>query len=153
MTYRQTLIASVMLVAAGCGILSPGGGPRSDLEENRERWEAFRPTSYSVTIERLCFCGVEARGPVQVTVQGTEVIERVYTDSGEPVAENLAHVFPGIDGLFDFLLEALDGDAHEIRVTYDQGTGIPTDVWIDYDENMIDEEQGFSVTLPLVTHP
>lgn len=49
--------------------------------------------------------------------------------------------------------DVIDRDAHELRVTYDQSTGIPVDIWIDYDEHIADEEQGYSVTLPIDTDP
>ena len=148
--YRKPA-AFVLPLLAACGILSPDGGVRSELEENRDRWEEGRPTRYAVTIERNCFCTPDGRGPVTVTVDGPAVTARVYSDSGEPVPDGLAHVFPSIDGLFDFVLDALDRDAHEVRVTYDAGTAIPISVSVDYEENAIDEEVGFTVTLPLVT--
>lgn len=153
MTHRRTLLLAVALTAAGCGILEPGGGLRGELDDNRERWESLRPASYAVVVERLCFCGVEARGPVRVLVQGTIPTERTYTDSGVVVSAELAPFFPTIDGLFDVLADALDRDAHEVSVTYDEETGIPVDVWIDYEENTADEELGFAVTLPIDTDP
>ena len=57
------------------------------------------------------------------------------------------------DDLFDVLMDAFDRDAHEVRVTYDEATGIPADIWIDYEENTADEELGFAVTVPIDTDP
>lgn len=153
MRYHACLTVALALIAGGCGIVDPGGGERDELEENRELWESVRPEAYSVVIERLCFCPTEARGPVRVTVQGTTPLERVYTDSGVAVSSDLGPFFPTIDGLFDVLEDALARDAYELRVTYDSATGIPVDVWIDYDEFTADEEQGFAVTVPISTDP
>jgi hypothetical protein len=148
---RNLLGGIVVAGITGCGILSPDGGVRSELEENRERWEGARPTSYSVTVERLCFCGPDWRGPVRIRVEGATAVERVYVDSGLPVGADAAPFFPTVDGLFQVILDALDRDAHEIRVSYDPGTGIPFDIWIDYEENTVDEELGFTVVLPIET--
>ena len=153
MSHRRYLLFALILTAAGCGILDPDGGQRGELDDNRERWESVRPAAYAVVVERLCFCGGEARGPVRVLVQGTIPTERTYTASGQAVSAELAPFFPTIDGLFDVLADAFDRDAHEVRVTYDEETGIPVDVWIDYEENTADEELGFSVTLPIDTDP
>jgi len=151
--HRRRLIFALALGAAGCGILDPAGGARGDLDDNRALWESTRPASYAMVVERLCFCGVEARGPVRLTVQGQAATGRVYVDDGAPVSSDFAQLFPTIDGLFDVIEDALDRDAHEIRVTYDAATGIPGDVWIDYSEQTADEEQGFSVTLPIDSDP
>ncbi len=156
--WRRVMMAVALTLTltsavAGCGILDPDGGARDELEDNRDRWESTRPASYAMVVERLCFCGEEARGPVRVTVQGSTPTERVYTGTGEPVSPEFAGLFPTIDGLFDVIEDALDRDAHEVRVTYDLTTGIPADIWIDYDDHIADEETGFSVTLPIDTDP
>jgi hypothetical protein len=70
-------------------------------------------------------------------------------DSGEPVPGDLAPHFPTVDGLFDVIKDAMDRDVHQLRVTYDGDTGIPVDIWIDYEANAVDEELGYQVTLPL----
>jgi len=146
---RARVVAAAALLApalsSGCASSDPLDDPRSELETNRARWVADRPTAYSYTLERLCFCGPEARGPVVVTVQGASVTERVYVGSDEPVAPALEDLYPSVDGLFEVLEEAMDRDAHRIEVTYDVGTGIPLDIWVDYAENVADEELGFAV--------
>ena len=134
----------VMLVA--CSDLGPGEGPLAQLEQNRERWQLLRPPSYQYGVERICFCGLESRGPVRVTVTGDDVTDRTYVDSGDPVPPLLADLFPTVDGLFDVLLDAIERDAHRIDVTYDPISGVPLDLWIDYQETLADEELGFSVT-------
>lgn len=146
---RRIGTLAFLVTAAGCGILEPDGEARSDLEVNRARWEEVRPQSYSMVLTRLCFCAPVGIGPVRIQVVGTTAVERVYVDSGEPVSESLAPHFPTVDGLFDVLEDALDRDAHQIRVTYDEDTGIPVDLWIDYEANVADEELGYQVALPL----
>lgn len=131
---------------AGCADL----GPRNHdlLEEvraQRRAWEAWRPASYVYEVERLCFCGVEWRGPVRVRVDAGQVVGQEYVDGGESVTSAAAPWFPGVEGLFDILEDALDRDAHQVQVTWDPVSGAPQDFWIDYDANIADEEQGYRI--------
>ena len=137
---------AVLLMLGACSDLGPPDGPRAELELNRETWERLRPSSYQYVVERLCFCGLEARGPVRVIVVGDDVSERTYADSGDPVPAAFGELFPSVDGLFDVLLDAFEREAHRIDVTYDPISGVPLDLWIDYLETVADEELGFSVT-------
>ena len=82
---------------------------------------------------------------MRVTVDGETVVSQLYGD-GRAVDATAAGWFPSVDGLFVVLLEAFDEGAHEIRVTYDPQLGVPVDLWIDYSQNTIDEELGFTVT-------
>ena len=150
---RYALAVAALLGVAGCTDLGPEVGAVNDLEEARARWESARPTSYVFALERLCFCGLESRGPVRVRVQGTVAVERVYVDSGDPVQAAMAEQFPTVDGLFDILASALAGEAHEVRVTYDPALGVPTDFWIDYMEFAADEELGMRVTEEVEADP
>jgi hypothetical protein len=149
MSLKHIGTLALLATASGCGILDPDDGARSDLEVNRERWESVRPQSYSMVLRRLCFCIEAAIGPVRISVVGTTATQRVYVDSGEPVPGDLAPHFPTVDGLFDVIKDAMDRDVHQLRVTYDGDTGIPVDIWIDYEANAVDEELGYQVTLPL----
>jgi hypothetical protein len=120
-------------------------GLHAQVEANRVIWVAQRPADYGYEIERLCFCGVEARGPVVVTVAGGQVVTRVFTDGSGDVPADFASLFPAADGLFDILADALDREAHEVRVTWDDETGLPVDFWIDYIEFAVDEEVGYRI--------
>ncbi len=117
-----------------------------ELDRNKALWERVRPSKYVFDVERLCFCGVEARGPVRVEVSAGRVSVRTYVDSREPVPSTYESLFPSVDGLFELLVDAMERDAHQIEVTYDRETGVPIDLWIDYVENVADEELGFRVT-------
>ena len=137
---------ALLVMLGACSDLGPAGGPRAELLRNRETWQRLRPSSYQYGVERLCFCGLEARGPVRVTVVWGDVSDRTYVDSGDPVPAPLGDLFPTVDGLFDVLLDAIEREAHRIDVTYDPISGVPLDLWIDYLETVADEELGFSVT-------
>jgi hypothetical protein len=142
----RVLTAMAVLATSGaCGDLGPGDGPFEELTRNQERWQQQRPATYQYGVERLCFCGVEARGPVRVTVTGDDVTDRSYIDTGEPVPALFEDLFPTVDGLFDVLRDAIEREAHRIDVTYDPISGVPLDLFIDYEQNVADEELGFRV--------
>lgn len=143
---RNALTALACVGFTACSDMGPDVGLLAELEQARARWESARPTSYVFAVERLCFCGLESRGPARVRVQGDIVIERVYVDTGAPVPASFADSFPTVNGLFDLLRSAIEGGAHEVRVTYDPVLGVPEDFWIDYLEYAIDEELGIRVT-------
>ena len=89
--------------------------------------------------------GGRSRAGVRDGVDGETVASQLYGD-GRPVNAVAVGWFPSVDGLFAVLLEAFDEDAHEIRVTYDPQLGVPINFLIDYSQNTIDEELGFTVT-------
>jgi hypothetical protein len=86
---------------------------------------------------------------VRVSVDGTDVTERVFVDSDLPVTGTQAEGFPAVEGLFDLIRSAIEDRAHELDVTYDPALGVPVAFWIDYDEMVIDEELGMTVTEPI----
>jgi hypothetical protein len=149
MTTRTLLpVLPLALLLAGCSDQGPEVvGLQAEIEANRVIWVAQRPADYVYEIERLCFCVVEARGPVVVTVKGGQVVARTFTDGGGGVPADLASLFPAADGLFDILEDALDREAHEVRVTWDDETGLPVDFWIDYMEFAVDEEVGYRIVV------
>lgn len=146
---RSHLGATVLLVAGAmvaCDSVGPGDGPLDELARNRALWEQAEPTDYSYAINRLCFCGFEARGPARVVVQNGVVVEQVYVDTGDPVVTQFADLFPAVEGLFDILESAYQQDAADVQVTYDPDTGVPIDFSIDYIANAADDEVGYAVT-------
>jgi hypothetical protein len=137
---RSVLTALGLAALAGCSDQGPDAGLREEIERNRDRWVALQPTSYEYEVEVLCFCGVEARGPVTVSVQDGVVVARTYTDTGQPVSSTFEDSFPSVAGLHEILLDAVDGGAFSVDVTWQETTGIPLQFRIDFVENAVDEE-------------
>lgn len=130
---------------ASCDPQGPGVVLLDELARNRARWAEVEPPEYSYGVERLCFCGFAATS-VRVTVADGVVTDRTFVESGEPVPEQIADLFPSVDGLFEVLLDAIERNVHSIAVTYDPDAGVPLDIAIDYEANVADEELGFRVT-------
>lgn len=144
---RAPLLALLLstLGVATCDVSGPGLSELHELSTNRARWSRVGPDAYSYAVRRLCFCAGPALVAVRVTVLEDGTVERVYVETGEEVPEELQELFPTVDGLFDVLADAFDRNAHSVEVTYDPSSGAPLDIFIDYRENVADEELGFDV--------
>lgn len=118
-------------------------GPQA-LAASRARWEAQRPGDYRFTYTRSCFCPPQYRGPFDVTVRGGAVADVAYEGEGEPIDRPLTE-YQTVDDLFALIAEAYARDAARVDATYDPTTGQPTEVYIDYNEQMADEEVGFTI--------
>jgi len=145
---RFFALGALVLLASvgGCDLISePHGGLLDEIEANRATWEAQRPQNYTYVLQHRCFCGQEAIGPVEVEVQGTTVVRRTYTGSGEEVSAQFESAFPIVEVLFTLLEEAAEADADDIQASFDPVLGVPVDFFIDYSDNIADEERGYEV--------
>ena len=141
----RPLALLLLLAAASCSDQGPPPGVDEEIVANYVLWQATRPASYRYTVERQCFCSEEWRGPVVVEVVGDQVVARSYAGTGAPVPTDAAEVFPSVDGLYRILEDAVQAGAHQIQVTWDSATGLPLSFWIDYEERVADEEQGYQI--------
>lgn len=143
MRHLPNLILSLLVL--GCADAGPGPGLRREVEVHQALWRASRPSVYTYGLFRSCFCPVEYLGPVTVGVVEGRAVSARYTDSGEPVVADAVELFPSVDGLFAILTDALDRDADSVSVDWDEDTGIPLEIFIDYLRSAADEEVGYSV--------
>lgn len=143
MNLRIALLATAALTAA-CSLFDPLADERDELRQASTRWTGQGPASYQMVMVRLCFCGFV--GEVRVTVEDGVRTSAIVVETGEPLDPRLEEVFFTIPELFEFLAEGLDSDPHEFRATYDATYGFPADVFIDYRQNVADEEMGYRIT-------
>jgi len=120
-------------------------GLRAELRIQRERWAAQRMFDYQLTMSRACFCPPEGAGLVVITVLEGEATAWQYFLSGDTIAPEWRAAFPTVDGLFDFLADAIDRGAAEIEVRYDEQIGVPTTIRVDYRLAVADEEIAYEV--------
>lgn len=140
------LVAALALGGSACStVAGPGDDLRAQIAFYRALWEAEGPEDYRYTVERLCFCGEDVRGPAMVEVVGDTVVRVTYSRDGAEVIPDYRWFFPSVDGLFDILQEGIDENAHSIEVSWDEATGVPLHFFIDYRANMADEELGMRV--------
>ncbi len=95
----------------------------------------------------MCVCPETVRRAVMFEVQGGTTIAMHYVDGSE-ITTDLKELFAqhsSIDKMFAILQDAADRHASTINATYDTTLGYPTEIAIDYDTQMADEERSFLI--------
>jgi hypothetical protein len=145
------LAAVLVVLGSACRDLGPNSSDLlDDILLHRSIWESRRPAAYGVELERFCTgCTAEERGPVRLRVEGTTVMERHYTASGDPVPGSLVSVFPSVEGLFDLLEDAARRDIWYMNISWDSELSYPRDLYVDYDSNRTGDEVSYRVEVIL----
>lgn len=120
------------------------GSPQADLLRHQGRWERRRVADYVYTGAWNCFCPMDYTADAEVTVRGGVVVS---VASADPAVPNIPDPerFVSVKALFAVLQSALDENAARIDVTYNKEFGYPEQFFVDYHENMADEERGFVI--------
>jgi hypothetical protein len=131
---------------------SPRGAELAEMQQQLALWRERRPAGgYTLTLERLCFCATEGRGPVLVEVvvppaPGFElVVAQRYLAGQAPVTAAMSHLFPGVEGLFGIIVRAAAEDVHRLEVHYHPSLGYPRRVFIDGSPAVADDEVEYRV--------
>ena len=119
---------------------------QAELDTHRALWTTSRSDDYSFVLAPMCFCPQDLLDPVMVRVENGVVTAVTYVESGKAPEHDGYGRYVTIDDLFDTIQEAIDGKASQITATYDPEIGYPTDVRIDYDARMADEEYMFTAS-------
>jgi Family of unknown function (DUF6174) len=117
--------------------MSPEQG---QLDSALQTWDAQQPAQYSFTWRRSCECTTETTQPIRITVSGNAITSAVYVETQLPVSANVRDNLLTIDGVFAEIQQAIADGAFAVTVTYDQTSGAPLTVGVDYDERLADEE-------------
>jgi len=138
-------------IAAASACDAAGPDDLDELQEARALWVSLGITDYAYVLQRGCFCTLESIGPVRITVRAGVVESLVYVASGGPVIQG-GELWPTVDGLFDVVERAIDGEADKVTAVFDASRGYPLTVDIDYIEQAIDDELTLTVSsfTPLV---
>ena len=123
--------------------------PQSELDTASSSWNSQHPHAYSFVSTESCNCLSDVTRPIRVTVTTgitAEAIQSaVYADDEAPISEDARSRLRTIDGVFEEIQDAIDEDAAEVRVDYDETMGYPISVFVDYDRNAADEELSLSM--------
>lgn len=141
------LVLIPVLFGASCSVLGLDDydDERERLEAARAAWESQDIDDYSYVLRRICFCAGTTQ-PARIVVENGETVSVTIVETGEPVGEHEVEFFLTIPGLFDFVEDAIDREAHSIDVAYDPDRGIPLTISIDYEELAVDEEMAFEAS-------
>ncbi len=153
--YRMILLCATLPLLLGCipidSVIKPDDEPgltdiQSKLDQNRRQWASKMVSDYQFNFRWSCFCAPEYIDPVNISVRENRIDSAAYAIGGVPIPVEVAvKRYLTIEGLFDFLQEGIDKNAHSISVEYHSELGYPVKASIDYEEYTIDEELGFEI--------
>lgn len=145
-------IATVALVAlAGLSMAVTPSAAAADAawQTNLERWRAANLADYEYGYQKFCECHRESPPETLVTVRSGEVVGVRHRPRGVdfevPAEARNLEFYWTVDGLFALLESALAREA-EVRVQYHATLGYPTELYIDYDRELIGDELDLKLT-------
>lgn len=134
-----TIGALALGMLAGCAdepSTSVAQGPRAT-------WADAGIDTYTITIERMCFC--PDVGPYEVSVVGGEAVSVSKDGEDVPLDDPSLATWPlTVEDLFAEVDEA-ERTADDVTVSYDATLGFPKKLFIDRIENAIDDEMSYVV--------
>jgi hypothetical protein len=116
------------------------------LAQHRTQWQSSELSSaYRITMQRLCFCPVVEAVDVVIIDGRTELL--TYTDSGLDVPLDEIKEYYSIEELFEHIETLIARQPERLEVRFDEDTGAPVQVNVDWNLCTADDE--FQI---LVTH-
>lgn len=107
---------------------------------NRRLWNQQNISNYQYTFSNGCFCIPEARGPVVIEVRNGETVSITSVTTGESVDPRFFKQYSTIPKLFNVIQDAIQRQASSLNVQYNSRYGYPTQIDIDYNSQIADEE-------------
>ncbi|MCC5617356.1 DUF6174 domain-containing protein [Nostoc sp. CHAB 5836] len=108
------------------------------LNFNRGLWDKANISNYRYTFSNSCFCIGEARGPVVIEVRNGQTTS--ITLDGKPANPQYFEKYKTIPKLFNVIQDAINRKAYSLNVQYNSKFGYPTQINIDYNSQIADEE-------------
>jgi len=141
---KKLLLLTLAFVLVACA----AGG--SELSRNREKWQDANITHYRFSINISCFCAFRDQMPLTVEVRDGQIVHMATVDGTLVLDTDQNYEFYAphatIDLLFAELDAAVNDGADSITVTYDATYGFPTEIAIDYSQEIADEEMYYSIS-------
>lgn len=135
---RKILFILMAVVLTACASVGAAG---SDFDLARDKWQDAGISHYRFNLNISCFCIFTQDMPLIIEVQDGEVVSMEYQSGKEIDPSNLEMFerYATIDRIFAELEKALV-EADSVTVEYDETHGFPTQVSIDLDQQLADEE-------------
>ena len=131
---------------------APGDPPPADpgtdagqLALARERWAALDISDYDVTMSLQCFCPFGVGKAVDLKVRDGVITKGLHAAGSDPNTEIVLEYYRTVEGLFEFIADAIEQKAHSITAIYHPEHGYPKSVFVDFVSNIADEENGFTI--------
>jgi Family of unknown function (DUF6174) len=138
---KKFILITLILILTAC---SAGG---SEFSQNQNKWQNANISHYRFQLNVGCFCAFRDKMPLTVEVQNGQIASMKYADGTQINADEQANFaqYATLDALFDYTAQRMK-DAAEVKVTYDATYGYPTEVSIDGNKQIADDELYLSVS-------
>lgn len=141
------ILLSALSTTACDEITGLNGNLRSEqrqLTRARADWNDVLIRNYEYVVRRDCYCSLSGVA-VRVTVRNDQVVALTRDATGESIALSYVYDYPTIDGLFSRVQRAIDDRAYRVEASYDTQYGFPTDVYVDLDRRVADDDEGYTL--------
>ncbi|MEH1905519.1 MAG: DUF6174 domain-containing protein [Nostoc sp.] len=112
---------------------------------NYKLWRRQRIPNYRYEFTRSCFCFPKATEPVIIEVRNGVTTSITSKETGLPVDGQLFQKYNTIPKLFNIIKNALIKKAANLTVQYAPIIGYPTQINIDYNSQIADDEIFFTI--------
>ena len=146
-TIFTSLVASFLLFSAcdsNSTIDTPLKDKQTELNQNKTLWKKEKPSNYFFTVRPTCFCPDTKKR--LVTIKNNKIENVKYIPSNINLDAKALKQEKAISGYFDFIQDAINKDADNIKVTYNKTYGYPETISIDYNKKVVDEEISYEIT-------
>lgn len=135
-----TFLTVFSLILAACGA-------QSELSQNQAKWQDQAPAHYRFDLQIGCFCAFRDRMPLTVEIQNGEIVSIVDATGAAPTEQEMEWYAPylGVDKVFEYAQKA-STEAAKLEIKYDASLGYPTQLYVDWNEETMDEEVGLDIT-------
>ena len=118
-----------------------------DLNINRELWKDANITDYTLNQSKGCFCPgpFEWQVFVKNSTKDSVVFDEIWLEQGITY-EDVFNEARTIEEIFDYIEKVINDKPDELNTKYDETYGFPTSIGIDYIEEAVDDEIGYSYT-------
>lgn len=118
---------------------------QSSLDANRIIWrQTVGQGSYSMKLERVCYCFGTYRGPFNIQVVNGAVDSATYED-GTEVNDNILSGLLTVEGVMDRIQDGLNRGYVELNVSYDS-MGYPSEFFSDSSRLIADDEIVYKIS-------
>jgi hypothetical protein len=124
---------------------NPENTSTAQLQRNKQLWAKQNISNYRFTVRQICFCSMESMQPVNIEVRNGKVTSIVPAIDALSFNREDFTNHDSIAKLFDVIEDAIAKEAEDLLVTYHPTLGYPTQISIDYDQWMADDEISFTI--------
>jgi len=141
---KKIILITLIVMLAAC---SAGG---SELSRNQQKWQDANITHYRFELSIGCFCAFRDQMPLTIEVRDGQIVYMATVDGTLVLDTDQNYEFYAPHATIDLLFAEIDAAVKEgadsVTVTYDPTYGFPTEIAIDFSQEMADEEMYYSIS-------